>query len=1136
MSFNTDLSNISYTNKDFNSIYVELLEYSKKLSYRWDPSSSDESDPGVVLLKLAALIGDKNNYNIDKNVLELMPNSVTQLNCARQLFEQCGYVMHYYRAAEGIVNLTMTNHIDEIPEEYNDETFQYILPRFTMFSDVDNSTIFTSIQDVTLEYQTKGSNKTQTKEVPVLEGTVVKYAINNDSLITVANLDSNNRLYFTESDIAENGIFVTNVDSSKNDFSNYEDWIRVDTLETQEKGSHCYKFGVSLDGSLCYIQFPEDAEFLFGEGINITYIRTHGVDGNIVAKAVKQFYVDTSVRKLTNGIDLGYVSVSSGDESSPIKINNNQPITNGKNPETIEEAYKSYRRVKTTFDTLVSVKDYTDYMITSESASNGYVCDRTNDIQHSYVVKEVSGSGNITKNFIEKNEVVKIDKNNISYTVDEPSMTAFDLCIYALKYVPEVTNDYQYNSSFTLTDGSYYQNTLANSSIQSLQHNFINFDKYRILMVKNKYPITCKIIPRYQLTPTEMFQIQSNIETSLYRALNSKQMRMGELVTFETIENTILRSDDRIKHIESLSVSDYSTWVYFATTDPNNNSAQYQEMSIDSNSLSGGYVDQTKNLKSADVFDNFIKSRNELYYYNLLKKSVIKVTEKDSYDKEIRYYTFDQELHNLWNAFRSEIFAKNILSGVTPLYTRETLFDYGINQLNTKEYTNIDRVTTNTKLELSYDESSESWKTSTLSENENILLSSPNFVQENNFSSYVKIIYSLDSNKFTTNNTISANSTYVFNPDDFIVFFWKATDSDSDYTYIKYDASTSSLASAISPSFNLPKNQIEKSKSINPDIVEFYKNKPSGKGKTNSSKNELIFKDKNGNPMSETDFIRSLDASHNYEILTGNNIIKTLKINKIIINNDYNGTTNVSWILNEVTNSNTAPMYRLFDENTISYTLKSGEYLFYSNDSKTTLYLLGEGTFIERSEDWKSYDPIWEVPVMSYDDILTNGISHIEGHWKTIKLSPDDKSYTLTATEMQQVQIGPNNVVELKVTDITKVVESNNIVVDNDTNTIKAITLDNKQTSLLGFSISYVDKENNIIKVNDLESPNVSWNVTTILNLSTSPQKPQKLQKHQSITLYRGTKLIDTIENNVYMLSSSSLDLVGGTFIDLSPL
>ena len=52
--------------------------------------------------------------------------------------------------------------------------------------------------------------------------------------------------------------------------------------------------------------------------------------------------------------------------------------------------------------------------------------------------------------------------------------------------------------------------------------------------------------------------------------------------------------------------------------------------------------------------------------------------------------------------------------------------------------------------------------------------------------------------------------------------------------------------------------------------------------------------------MSETDFIKSLDASHNYEILTGNNIIKTLKINTIIINNDYNGTTNVSWILNEV--------------------------------------------------------------------------------------------------------------------------------------------------------------------------------------------------------------------------------------------
>ena len=62
---NNPLNAKSYTNKDFRAIYEELLETAKRLSAKWDPTITNESDPGVVLLKLDAIIGDKNNYNID---------------------------------------------------------------------------------------------------------------------------------------------------------------------------------------------------------------------------------------------------------------------------------------------------------------------------------------------------------------------------------------------------------------------------------------------------------------------------------------------------------------------------------------------------------------------------------------------------------------------------------------------------------------------------------------------------------------------------------------------------------------------------------------------------------------------------------------------------------------------------------------------------------------------------------------------------------------------------------------------------------------------------------------------------------------------------------------------------------------
>lgn len=93
------IHNKSYTDKDFQSIFPELLETVKKLTNKWDPSASNESDPGVVLLKLGALLADKNNYNIDKNILETFPLSVTQKANARKLYDMLGYNMGWYKGA-----------------------------------------------------------------------------------------------------------------------------------------------------------------------------------------------------------------------------------------------------------------------------------------------------------------------------------------------------------------------------------------------------------------------------------------------------------------------------------------------------------------------------------------------------------------------------------------------------------------------------------------------------------------------------------------------------------------------------------------------------------------------------------------------------------------------------------------------------------------------------------------------------------------------------------------------------------------------------------------------------------------------------------------------------------------------------
>lgn len=126
---------ISYTNLDFSSIYTEVIDLIKQLTYRWDPSISDESDPGVVLVKLSSLIADKCNYNIDKNILETFPLSVTQNGNARQLYDQLGYYMNWYESASVPVLLSWVG-------ETNDSSVSYTIPKFTAITDSESSHIY----------------------------------------------------------------------------------------------------------------------------------------------------------------------------------------------------------------------------------------------------------------------------------------------------------------------------------------------------------------------------------------------------------------------------------------------------------------------------------------------------------------------------------------------------------------------------------------------------------------------------------------------------------------------------------------------------------------------------------------------------------------------------------------------------------------------------------------------------------------------------------------------------------------------------------------------------------------------------------------------------------------------------------
>lgn len=194
------IANESYTHKDFYQIYPEILDIAQQISRLWDPASSNESDPGVVLLKLLAFIADKNNYNIDKNILEAFMPSATQEESMRKLCEMMGYNMKYYQSAVADVSFMWIG--DHLSDSSDGNSIH--IDKWTELTDDSGEIVYTLTEDVQLNY--KGEIETK----PAIEGKLCDVMINDDNLVKLFNLDDNHRFYLPESKIAENGIWIAN--------------------------------------------------------------------------------------------------------------------------------------------------------------------------------------------------------------------------------------------------------------------------------------------------------------------------------------------------------------------------------------------------------------------------------------------------------------------------------------------------------------------------------------------------------------------------------------------------------------------------------------------------------------------------------------------------------------------------------------------------------------------------------------------------------------------------------------------------------------------------------------------------------------------------------------------------------------
>ena len=544
---------LSPTKKDYYQIWAELLDISSKLSERWNPVDSNESDPGVVLLKVLTAVADKLSYNIDVNTLEAFLPSAAQEASVRKLCAMLGYAMRYYQSASTETRITYSG--DRFP---SDGIIR--IDRFTNLRDRNNTINYVTTDEVLL------TEDLPSAVVNCIEGELIACAADNGGTIGLAQLDDNYRYWLPERQVASNGIFIARADTPL-DF-----WKRVDNLNTRLLGEHVFEFGFEASTGLPFIQFPEDISSLVGSGLIIKFVRTKGAAGNIAAGVLKILEKPQSWSESTteaeDSVDVDeYMKTVEAEnateatyeesEDEPWLNLENYTVYNikaaktGKDPETIDEAYWNYQKTIGTFDTLVTCRDYMNkiYNMTVSNTplvSNIIVSDIRDDINSAVQIRTYEPAG-----VLYKSTPIASSTND-----NRDQMTHFDLKLYPFTYQTTIASDNSFNTTFSIDTGfldkdaeKRYKLLQELEDNKTLAHNIKFPETNEIACIKVYSEYSARINTTTKVSETEAFQIQDAVRLALFKQFNARNLNFGEEIPFEQVQQAILGADTRIKNI-----------------------------------------------------------------------------------------------------------------------------------------------------------------------------------------------------------------------------------------------------------------------------------------------------------------------------------------------------------------------------------------------------------------------------------------------------------------------------------------------------------------------------------------------------------------------------------------------------------
>lgn len=378
---------ISYTSRDYNSIVEEFWALVPKLTDLWKPEA--DADPGVVLGKILASAADLLGVNVDYLANEIFAPSVVQRKDAEKIFGLIGYDLGFYTAARTEVTFT-NNTSDTITLDFgfNGSNFSTL----TASTDITNTArvITYNILPMTSSYGDTSSRSrrsvladyidvfTDTDMVSLKSGaSCTRVAIEGDLRsysVSVNDVKKNNYVITLPSQhVDTTAIWIKGRTSLASTTFDKTQWVQVASVaqfDTPEP-----RYAVTYDNysnaQITISNYLNQLSDYDGYYLTIFWVDCSGVIG-----CVNEDVLGNLLFAKTQPNDVSYNAgdILVSNLSNTVEFPHTYTVT-GKSPETAKEAYHNSRNYINTWDSLVTLPDYTRFLKREAGVDCGVVID-----------------------------------------------------------------------------------------------------------------------------------------------------------------------------------------------------------------------------------------------------------------------------------------------------------------------------------------------------------------------------------------------------------------------------------------------------------------------------------------------------------------------------------------------------------------------------------------------------------------------------------------------------------------------------------------------------------------------------------------------------------------------------------------